>query len=127
MLLAISDDTLQNANQGFRLAPQGKKKVMTDGDVFMATWLAMYLAENTEWRPDVQQRFLSSTATPFVTAVYNCFVSDYEALYARHGEEVQGCLVTLDHFRKKLAEWYPDVKIPKTNKFAQCDTCYSLK
>ena len=35
--------------------------------------------------------------------------------------------MSLVHFRERFRKWYGDVKIPKTNRFAQCDRCFNMK
>jgi len=108
-------------------ALQGMRRDLTDGDIAMVTFLTMFLSENTEFRPDLKHKFLNPTQIPTMTALYNAFVAQYDVMHARFGDEVEECPVSEGHFRNKFKELFPDVKIPKTNKFAQCDICFELR
>ena len=77
-----------------------------------------------EPRPENEDRFLNPSRYPSVRAVYQDFLSQYTALHEQYGDLSAGLPMSEDSFRKKFKECYPNIKIPKTNKFAQCDLCF---
>ena len=48
-------------------------------------------------------------------------------MHASFGDHSPQVPMSEDTFRKKLHEYYSQVKIPKTNRFAQCDLCFKFR
>ena len=75
-------------------------------------------------RPENDERYLNPSRFPSVRAVHEVLMEDYNKTYASHGDLTPKVPMSEDTFRKKFTEWYPKLKIPKTNRFAQCDLCF---
>ncbi|KAL3145289.1 hypothetical protein ABBQ32_001025 [Trebouxia sp. C0010 RCD-2024] len=80
-----------------------------------------------EPRPENDNRFLNPSRYPTIRAVYDRFLEDYVATHQQHGDMSANVPMSEDTFRRKFKQCYPHVKIPKTNRFAQCDVCFLLR
>ena len=80
-----------------------------------------------EPRPESEDRFLNPSRYPTVRAVYQDFLESYYSLLASHGDHSPQAPMSEDTFRKKFHEYYSEIKIPKTNRFAQCDLCFMFR
>lgn len=77
-----------------------------------------------EPRPENEDRFLNPSRYPSVRAVYQDFLNHYASIHQQYGDG-PGCVpMSEDTFRRKFKECYPKIKIPMTNRFAQCDLCF---
>ena len=106
---------------------QGSVRLPRDADVAMQQFLSVFLSDNNEFRPDKNETFLKSAQIPSVKPLYVEFLDWYHKRHAVFGQQHQGIVMTQGHFTKRFKGWYPQVKIPKTNRFAQCDRCLTLK
>ena len=77
---------------------------------------------NAEYDPESANFFLNSAEYPSITALH-----EYLRVHEEHGNDVEEPPMSLNQFSRKFNDWYRDVKIPKTNRFAQCDRCFNLK
>ena len=84
-------------------------------------------ALEAEPRPESEDRFLNPSRFPSVRAVYQDFLEEHAQLHKRNGDPSPQAPMSEDTFRKKFKEFYPKLKIPKTNRFAQCDLCFLLR
>ena len=84
-------------------------------------------AYEAEPRPESEDRFLNPSRFPSVRAVYQDFLEEHLQLHKRHGDLSPLAPMFEDTFRKKFKDYYPTLKIPKTNRFAQCDLCFLLR
>lgn len=80
-----------------------------------------------EPRPESEDRFLNPSRYPSVRAVYQDFVSSYTKMHAQYGDHSPLVPMSEDTFRRKFKEYYPKLKIPKTNRSAQCDLCFLFR
>lgn len=106
---------------------QDKVRDPSEADIALQTFLDDYIQNEAEWRPDKDQRFLNTARTPSIRALYVEFLKWSQDRLEGHGDKRQDNIMSDTHFYKRFKQWYPLVKIPKTNKFAQCDVCLTLK
>lgn len=106
---------------------QDKVKAPLNSDIAMQTFLSTFLEDHAEWRPDKNERFLNSALIPSVRTLYVSFLTWHNDRHEDFGQPVDEIVTSESHFRKRFNEWYPEVKIPKTNKFAECDRCLGIK
>ena len=85
-------------------------------------------ATQAEHDPEFNRFFLNSAEYPSITALWTAYVVAYKHLHEEYGHGVQEPPMSLNQFTRKFNDWYgSEVKIPKTNRFAQCDRCFNLK
>ena len=106
---------------------QGKVRPPTGADIAMQSFLGSFLEEHAEWRPDRDERYLNSALIPSVKQLYLTFVNSYMDSHETEGQHPEQPPMSLEHFRRRFLQWYPKVKIPRNNKFAQCDRCFILQ
>lgn len=106
---------------------QGKRRIASNGEVAMLAFMENLKAMEAEPRPESEDMFLNPSRYPTVRAVYQDFLASYYELHARHGDNSPRATMSEDTFRKKFHEYYREVKIPKTNRFAQCDLCFMFR
>ncbi|KAL3133950.1 hypothetical protein ABBQ32_008397 [Trebouxia sp. C0010 RCD-2024] len=105
----------------------GKRRNPTGGDVALAAFMNNLIEMEAEPRPENDDRFLNPSRYPTIRAVYDRFLEDYAATHQQHGDMSANVPMSEDTFRRKFKQCYPHVKIPKTNRFAQCDVCFLLR
>lgn len=106
---------------------QGKRRDPTDSEVAMIAFMEELTEMEVEARPENDERYLNPSRFPSVRAVYEDFLEDYNQRHTSHGDLTPRIPMSEDTFRKKFAEFYPKLKIPKTNRFAQCDLCFLFR
>ena len=90
--------------------------------------MSQLIQNHAENSPDREGQFLSPEIFPSFRALYHIFAAWHYELHLRHCDEdvtdTPPC--SEDHFVKQVRKLYPALRIPKTNKFAQCDICFKL-
>ena len=93
----------------------------------MQAFIGKLLDDHAEYRPDMDAMFLNPAQFPSKTAIYAAYVTSYMEVRAEFGNPNAEPPMSKTAFIRKFNKWYSDVKLPKTNKFAQCDKCFSLR
>ena len=106
---------------------QGQRRIPSNGEVAMIGFMENLVEMEAEPRPESEDRFLNPSRYPSVRALYQDFMQAHYKLHASLGDQLPCSPMSEDAFRKKFREYYPHVKIPKTNRFAQCDLCFMFR
>ena len=106
---------------------QGKRRIPSNGEVAFTAFMENLKEMEAEPRPENEDRFLNSSRYPTVRAVYQDFLEEYHRMHSQHGDSSPPIPMSEDSFRKKFHEYYRQIKIPKTNRFAQCDLCFMFR
>ena len=106
---------------------QGKRRIPSNGEVAFIAFMENLKEMEAEPRPENEDRFLNSSRYPTVRAVYQDFLEEYHMMHSQHGDSSPPIPMSEDSFRKKFHEYYRQIKIPKTNRFAQCDLCFMFR
>ena len=106
---------------------QGKQRIPSNGEIAFSAFMTNLKRMDAEPRPESEDRFLNPSRYPSVRAVYQDFLEDYNRLHADNGDPSPTVPMSEDTFRKKFHKQYPEIKIPKTNRFAQCDLCFMFR
>lgn len=106
---------------------QGKRRISSNGEVAFLAFMENLKDMEAEPRPESTDRFLNPSRYPTVRAVYQDFMEEYHKLHERYGDLAPSVPMSEDTFRKKFHDYYGQIKIPKTNRFAQCDLCFMFR
>lgn len=107
---------------------QGKVRADSNADVAFMSFMEDLKENEAEYDPESAKFFLNCAEYPSVTALWTAYCSEYIETHERYGHEMEEPPMSLKQFSSKFNAWYrEDVKIPKTNRFAQCDRCFNLK
>ena len=106
---------------------QAKQRSPSVADVSLQAFIGKLLDDHAEYRPDMDAMFLNPAQFPSKTAIYSSYVTAYLEERSDFGNHVAEPPMSKAAFLKKFNLWYSDVKLPKTNKFAQCDKCFNLR
>ena len=111
------------------LVSQGKTREPTNADIALGIFMSQLISEHAEHSPDRDGIFLNPGVFQSFEFVHQLYCIWYTQLMkecddypAEQPEEP----MTYPTFKKRIRQHYPDLRIPKTNKFAQCDVCFSL-
>ena len=113
------------AQQPFDL--QGKVRPPSDADVAFITFMENLVEFHAEPRPENEERHLNPSQYPSSRAVYQAFLENYFKKHRENGDHSDEPPMTENTFVRKMQRDYPKLKIPKTNRFAQCDVCFCLR
>ena len=106
---------------------QGKVRSDSNADVAFMSYMEDLKRNEAEYDPESANFFLNSAEYPSITALHNAYCAEYLRVHEEHGHHQEEPPMSLNQFTRKFNDWYGDVKIPKTNRFAQCDRCFNLK
>ena len=106
---------------------QAKERAPSNADVSMQAFIGKLLDDHAEYRPDMDALFLNPAQFPSKTAIYAAYITAYLEKRSDLGHANAEPPLSKAAFIRKFNKWYSDVKLPKTNKFAQCDKCFSLR
>ena len=106
---------------------QGKQRIPSNGQIAFSAFMENLKDMEAEPRPESEDRFLNPSRYPSIRAVYQDFLEDYNRHHADNGDPSPAMPMSEDTFRKKFNEQYQEIKIPKTNRFAQCDLCFMFR
>ena len=93
----------------------------------LQAFVGKLLDDHAEFRPDMDAMFLNPAQFPSKNAVYAAYVTAYLEKKAEYGNNNADAPMSKTAFLTKFNRWFSNVKLPKTNKSAQCDKCFNLR
>lgn len=106
---------------------QAKEPRASPGLQSMSAFLTNLFEDVAERYPDKDERWIPRSFYPSQTSVYYAFVDHWNRLHEEQGYTSIPEPPSRTSMRRLWDQFFSDVKIKKSNTFAQCDICITLR